>query len=145
MKLPSLILLLGLTCAASFSPAWAAPFEISDAWFRALPGKLPAGGYFTADNTTSHAIAITGARSDACGMLMLHQSASRGGMSAMDMVAEVKVPPGGQVKFAPGGYHLMCTDPRPAMKIGARVGVLLDLSDGSAVAVAFAVRRGTVK
>ena len=136
MKRLSLMALLLLTASA----ASAAPLEITGAWFRSLPGKLPAGGYFTAQNTSTHDIAITGARSDGCGMLMIHQSSNKGGMSGMDMVDKVDVPAGGRVAFAPGGYHLMCTDPTPRMKIGARVPVLLSLSDGTAVAVAFAVR-----
>ena len=135
MKQLSLIALLLMSGAAN-----AAPVDITDAWFRALPGKLPAGGYFTAQNNTRRDIAITGASSDACGMLMIHQARTAGGMSGMDMVDKVNVPAGGQVAFAPGGYHLMCTDPTPKMKIGARVPLLLSLSDGSAVAVAFTVK-----
>lgn len=135
MKQFSLIVLLAMTGAAN-----AAPLDITDPWFRALPGKLPAGGYFTAQNNTRRDIAIAGASSDACGMLMIHQSSNKGGMSGMDMVEKVNVPAGGKIAFAPGGYHLMCTDPTPKMKVGAKVAVLLSLSDGSAVAVAFAVR-----
>jgi copper(I)-binding protein len=120
--------------------AQAAPFTVTDAWFRALPGHLPAGGYFTAYNGTTHNIAITDARSDACGMLMLHQSTNKGGMSGMNMLDRVPVPAGGTVKFAPGGYHLMCDDPSAKMKPGARVGVTLILSDGTAVTTAFTVR-----
>jgi copper(I)-binding protein len=120
--------------------AQAAPVDITDPWFRALPGKLPAGGYFTAQNNTRRDIAITGVSSDACGMLMIHQSRTAGGMSSMDMIMQVTVPASGKLVFAPGGYHLMCTDPTPKMKIGARVPVVLQFSDGSAVAVAFAVR-----
>jgi copper(I)-binding protein len=116
----------------------AAPFDITDAWFRSLPGKLPAGGYFTAQNNTRRDIAITRVSSDACGMLMIHRSSKKGGMSSMDMMEKVNVPAGGQIRFAPGGYHLMCEQPK--MKIGARVPVVLSLSDGTAVAVAFTVR-----
>jgi hypothetical protein len=123
--------------------AQAAPFDITDAWFRSLPGELPAGGYFTAQNNGRRDVAITGASSDACGMLMMHQSSSKGGMSGMDMVDSVKVPAGGGVKFSPGGYHLMCESPK--MKIGAKVPVLLHLSDGSTVAVGFTVRGATGK
>ena len=53
------------------APALAAPVTVSDAWFRALPGNLPAGGYFTAHNGGKTNLAITGASSSACGMLML--------------------------------------------------------------------------
>jgi copper(I)-binding protein len=130
--------LLATTITAS-----AAPLAITDAWFRSLPGKLPAAGYFTAQNNTGHDVAITGARSDGCGMLMLHQSSNTGGMSGMDMIDKVMVPAGATVRFAPGGTHLMCTDAR--LKIGTKAPVLLNLSDGTAVAVAFQVRNATGK
>ena len=127
----------------SLVSAQAGPFEISGAWFRSLPGKLPAGGYFTAQNNSPRDVSITGARSDACGMLMIHQSSNKGGMSGMDMMETVKVPAGGQVSFAPGGYHLMCEGAN--MKIGTKVPVLINLSDGTAVAVAFQVKSATGK
>ena len=123
--------------------ATAAPLDITGAWFRSLPGKLPAAGYFTAQNNTSRDIAITGARAEGCGMLMLHQSQNSSGMSSMDMVEKVTVPAGGTVKFAPGGTHLMCTDAK--LKIGAKAPVLLNLSDGTAVAVAFQVKNAAGK
>jgi periplasmic copper chaperone A len=133
VKQLSLAILLATTMAAE-----AAPFDVTDAWFRALPGKLPAGGYFTALNNSRRDIAITGASSDACGMLMIHQSSNKGGMSGMDMVDKVNVPAGGRIAFAPRGYHLMCDQPK--MKPGAKVPVVLHLSDGSAVAVGFTVK-----
>ena len=138
MKRLSLVILL-----LSMASAQAAPFDVSGAWFRSLPGKLPAGGYFTAQNNSRRDVSITGARSDACGMLMIHQSSNQGGMSGMDMMETVKVPAGGQVTFAPGGYHLMCEGAK--MKIGTKVPVLINLSDGTSVAVAFQVRGATGK
>jgi copper(I)-binding protein len=128
---------------ATVAAASAAPFDVTGGWFRKLPGKLPAAGYFTAQNNTRRDIAITDVRTDACGMVMMHKSSNKGGMSSMDMVDKVAVPPGGTVAFAPGGYHLMCDDPK--MKIGARVPVLLSLSNGSTVAVAFQVRGASGK
>lgn len=138
MKRLSLVILL-----LSVASANAAPLDITGAWFRSLPGKLPAGGYFTAQNNSRRDVAITGARSDACGMLMIHQSSSKGGMSGMEMMETVKVPAGAQVAFAPGGYHLMCEGAK--MKIGTKVPVLINLSDGTAVAVAFEVKGATGK
>jgi len=143
VKRLSLAIFLASMMGAPLSPAWAAPFDISDAWFRALPGALPAGGYFTAQNNTGREVSITGVSSDACGMLMMHRSSSKGGMSGMDMVDSVKVPAGGVVKFAPGGYHLMCEQPR--MKPGGKVAVLLRLSNGSTVAVGFRVKTASGK
>ncbi len=128
---------------ASAVTAQAAPFDVTDAWFRSLPGTLPAGGYFTVQNNTGREVSITGVSSDACGMLMMHLSSNKGGMSGMDMVSSVKVPAGAIVKFSPGGYHLMCEAPK--MKIGTKVPVVLHLSDGNAVAVGFAVKNAAGK
>jgi copper(I)-binding protein len=140
VKRLSVAILLATTVVAQ-----AAPFEITDGWFRALPGKLPAGGYFNAYNGTGRDVSIIGADSDACGMLMIHQSTSKGGMSGMDMVDKVSVPAGGTVRFEPRGYHLMCDNPTAKMKLGAKVGVLLKLSDGSSIAVGFVVKNAAGK
>jgi copper(I)-binding protein len=64
-------------------------------------------------------------------------------MSSMSMVEKVTVPPGGSIAFAPGGYHLMCSDAH--LTIGKRVPVTLHLSDGSSVTAAFQVRGATGK
>src|SRR5690348_11961156 len=89
---------------------------MANAWFRALPAHLPAGGYFDLLNTGKSVSTLTGADSPDCGMLMLHKSEQKDGMDTMSDVASVDIPPGQTVKFAPGGYHLMCTDPGPGIK-----------------------------
>src|ERR1700744_4862307 len=94
----------GVLCATA---AQAADVQVSDAWFRYLTPQVPAGGYFTLKNDGKTAIELTGASSPACGMLMLHQSMSSGGMSSMEDMKTVPVAAAGSVKFAPGGYHLM--------------------------------------
>jgi copper(I)-binding protein len=128
---------------ASSLGAQAAPFDVTGAWFRALPGKLPAGGYFNVQNNSGRDVTITGASSDACGMLMIHQSSNKGGMSGMMMMEQVKVPAGGIVRFAPGGTHLMCEQPK--MKIGTKVPVTLHLAGGNSATVAFEVRGASGK
>jgi len=127
------------------TPASAAQVQISDAWFRALPAPSPSGGYFTLKNTGTTAVTLTGASSPACGMLMMHQSMNTGGMSSMEDVANVPVAVGGTVKFAPGGYHLMCMDPTPAMKPGAVVSVTLKFADKSEAKADFAVKNAQGK
>jgi copper(I)-binding protein len=53
-------------------------------------------------------------------------------------VARVTIPAHGQFRFAPGGYHLMCMQPR--MRVGQVVPVTLRFADGSRITVRFAVR-----
>ena len=126
--------------ALSFLPAGANAATVTNAWFRALPAGLPSAGYFTLANPDTKPISLTDAQSPACGMLMLHKSTGGGGMSMMSDVARVDVPAGGQIKFAPGGYHLMCMDPTPAMKPGAKVPVTLIFSDKTKMDVSFGVK-----
>lgn len=127
------------------APAWAQPsgLVVTGGWFRSLPGKLPAAGYFNARSNSGAPIVITGAEAPGCASLMLHRSSDKGGMSHMEMVDKVTVPPGGTLSFAPGGYHLMCMN--PSLKIGTRVPVDLHLADGSKVIAAFDVRAATGK
>jgi hypothetical protein len=127
------------------TPASAAQVQINDAWIRALPAPSPSGGYFTLKNTGTSAIVLTGARSPACGMLMMHQSMDTGGMSSMQDVANIPVAAGGSVKFAPGGYHLMCTDPTSAVKPGGSVSVTLQFSDKTTASADFAVKNAQGK
>jgi copper(I)-binding protein len=135
-----------IAAALTVLPAHAAPnATVTDGWFRALPSNLPAGGYFTLHNEGSQPLALTGASSPACGMLMLHKSEEIGGMSHMEDLSSVDVPAGGEVKFAPGGYHLMCMNPGAAMKPGAVVNVTLGFRGGESLEAPFAVRNAAGK
>jgi copper(I)-binding protein len=122
------------------SPAFSANVAISNAWFRALPSGQPAGGYFTMKNSGSAPVELVAAETAACGMLMLHQSVSSGGMSRMEDVKSVNVPAGGTVSFAPGGYHLMCVNPGAVVTPGRSVPVTLVFSDGSKSHADFTVK-----
>jgi len=132
-----------LTLASA--PVATSGLVVSDAWFRALPGTLPSGGYFTVRNSGAKEAVLSGAQSPACGTLMMHRSETRGGMAAMDMVGTLPVPAGGSVSFAPGGLHLMCMDAKPALKPGTSVKVTLLFQDGGKLTADFAVRNAAGK
>jgi copper(I)-binding protein len=127
------------------APASAADLTVTNAWIRALPANLPDGGYFTIRNSGPRDVALTGAQSPACGMLMLHKSSDTSGMDTMSDMESVPVPAGATVSFAPGGYHLMCMDPKPAIKPGAKVPVALQFDNGTSLAVTFAVKNARGK
>jgi periplasmic copper chaperone A len=125
--------------------ASAADIVVSGGWFRALPSGQPAGGYFTMHDSGSTPTELVAASSTACGMLMLHRSVESSGTSRMMDVKSVSVPAGGTVAFAPGGYHLMCMDPGPAMAPGKTVPKTLVFSDGRKVHADFAVKNAAGK
>jgi copper(I)-binding protein len=118
--------------------ASAAKVTIANPWMRALPGN--AAGYFTLTNDSDKTVALTGVRSSACGMVMLHKTSRDGGMASMSDMAEIKLAPHETVKFAPGGLHLMCMEPSAAVKPGKVVTVTLEFADRSENPVSFAVK-----
>jgi copper(I)-binding protein len=104
-----------------------------------MPGA-PAAGYFTLANGGAASAVLTRASSPACGSLMFHRSDSRNGTNRMEMVEAVTVPAGGEIRFAPGDYHLMCSAPRPDLVVGAKVPVTLSFADGRELTSGFDVR-----
>jgi periplasmic copper chaperone A len=110
--------------------AWAGTpnVTVSNPWIRYLLPNIPAGGYMVLQNSGDGDAVLTGASSPDCGSLMLHQSQDSSGMAMMMDVQSVTVPAKGKVGFAPGGYHLMCMQPK--MKIGQRVPVTLNFQGG---------------
>jgi periplasmic copper chaperone A len=129
------LVLLALTAQADASGT-----SVSNGWIRKLPSGLPAAGYFDLHNGGDKTITLTGASSPGCGMLMLHRSENMGGMMHMDDVSGVDVAPGATVKFAPGGYHLMCMGSKPSLTPGSTVPVTLIFADGSKPQFIFSVR-----
>jgi copper(I)-binding protein len=124
---------------ASAGAALAGGITVEKPWMRLIIKSRPAAGYFTLHNGTGKAVDLTGASSSACGMVMLHQSKEENGMAEMAHVNGVKVPAGGEITFAPGGYHLMCMHPQSSMAVGKNVPVTLKFADGQSVTAQFPV------
>jgi copper(I)-binding protein len=113
------------------------PITARDAWFRYLLPEIPAGGFVTLHNAGASPAVLTGVRSAACGMAMLHRSVNRSGVDRMSMVPSVTVPAHGDFRFAPGGYHIMCMQPH--MKPGDAAAVTLLFAGLPPMVVKFAV------
>jgi copper(I)-binding protein len=135
---------------AGLSPAMAAQafagtdgLSLSGGWMRIIVTSRPAAGYFTLRNDGSAERKLVGASSPGCGMMMLHRSKTEDGVDKMMPVKAVTVPAHGSIRFAPGGYHLMCMRPKAVMKPGKSVPVTLTFGDGSTLSAGFAVRGAT--
>ncbi len=137
------LVLLAASCATVARAAPPPGVTLSGGWMRVITPQVPAGGYFALHNGSTASVTLTGASSPGCGMLMLHHTSDTNGMSSMTTVRNVVVPPGGQVDFAPGGYHLMCMQPAPTMRPGGRVPVTLTFAGGASLDATFAVRSAT--
>jgi len=119
--------------------AIAAPATVTGGWFRALPAAVPSGGYFVLKNTSDKKLTLTEIETPACGMAMMHRSVNGG----MDHVMSLDIAAGETVRFAPGGYHLMCMDAK--LKSGTTVPVTFRFADGSSATATFAVKTATGK
>jgi len=135
-----LCLLAGVLAGSVQAAAAGQGVTISDQWMRFIIAARPAAGYFTLNNGTDKAVSLVAAASPACGNIMLHRSVQQNGQDMMVMVKNVPVPAHGELKFAPGGYHLMCMKPAKTMKPGASVPVILSFDDGSTIKADFPVR-----
>lgn len=126
-----------LLCLAT-TTAWATPpVTVATHWFRYLLSSIPAGGYMKLENTTNSPIRLTGARSSACGMTMLHHSVARNGVDQMLPVKSIVIPAHGTFEFQPGHYHVMCM--KPHMKPGTTVPVTLEFAHTPPITVNFTV------
>ncbi|HVB47028.1 MAG TPA: copper chaperone PCu(A)C [Burkholderiales bacterium] len=134
-----------LASALFAASAWAAGISVSGAWIRHLPAGVPAGGFFTVHNQGRQAAALVGASSPDYGMVMIHQTVEKGGMSMMKPVDRIEVPAGGKVTFRPGGYHLMFMQAKHDIKVGSKVPVTLEFSGGRKVSAQFEVRGPTAR
>ncbi|MGN6789889.1 MAG: copper chaperone PCu(A)C, partial [Rhodanobacteraceae bacterium] len=85
-------------------------------------------------------VRLTGASSPDYGMVMLHHSRLAHGDSTMEMVDHLDIPAHGSVTFAPGGYHLMLSQPTRKIEPGDRVKVTLEFAGGEKLQADFSVR-----
>jgi periplasmic copper chaperone A len=134
---------LAVAISAGVGLAASSGLSVTGQWFRLIIPSRPAAGYFTLSNETNTPQSLVGAASPGCGMLMLHKSVNTNGEERMVMVPSVAVPAHGKVRFAPGGYHLMCLSPTPLMKPGQSVPVTLRLANGETLNARFPVRGAT--
>ena len=123
--------------------ALAAGIQVTDAWIRWLPANLPAGGYAKVTNDTNKEVNLVGASSPKYGMVMLHQTVNKNGMSNMVHVDAIPIAPHKSMAFTPGDYHIMLMQPKPGIEPGQKVPVTLKFSDGQTVTTEFEVRKPT--
>jgi copper(I)-binding protein len=92
-------------------PAPSGPIVVSDAWVRpTAPFASVAAFYLTVENTTDRPDGLVAAESDRCPQIQLHRTELDGDTSRMREVepGDLVVGPGEQLRFEPGGLHVMC-------------------------------------
>jgi copper(I)-binding protein len=127
--------------AATAPAAPSSSVRVEAAWVRAAPPGAPMlAGYLTLHNDGKNPARFEWAQSDAFGMVELHHSMTVNGMETMRPAGVQTVPAGGDLRFEPGGLHLMLMDAKRELKVGDVVRFRLHFADGSFVDVSAPVR-----
>jgi copper(I)-binding protein len=82
--------------------------------------------YFVLHNHGGEADRLVAARTEIAGAVELHRSAIEDGVMRMRQVEAIEVPARGEVRLAPGGYHLMLIGVNRELKDGDRFTIMLE-------------------
>jgi copper(I)-binding protein len=111
------------------------------AWSRPAAAGGTGVGYVTLVNH-GKADALIGAESSAAQKVELHETSMAGGVMKMAPETRIPLPAGGEVRFAPGGRHLMLIGLKRPLHPGDRVPATLHFASGTTLHVDFAVGTG---
>lgn len=142
MKAPLIALVAALVAAplAHAADVRAGTVTIRQPWSRPAQAGMNGVGFFTLVNAGKTPVALTGVQSPAAGKVEIHQSAMSGEVMTMRRQDKVTIPAGGQVVFAPGGYHLMLLSLKSAQAVGQKVPVTLVFDNGRRALVQLTVQ-----
>lgn len=123
--------LLGLSSTATLAEVLVTEATVREM----LPGRSMTAGYFSISNQTNVAAELIGASSPQFGSIELHQHSHKDGMMKMEQVQSVVVAAGEQVRFQPGGLHLMMFDAKTSISKGQHIPLRLTFKDGQSIEV----------
>ena len=78
---------------------------------RPMPGKAMSAAYLTLRNNSDRAISITRVTSNEYSVVQIHETTLEDGIARMRPLAQLEIPPGGNVRLERGGKHLMLMRP----------------------------------
>ncbi|ODT84537.1 MAG: hypothetical protein ABS78_22535 [Phenylobacterium sp. SCN 70-31] len=116
----------------------AAP-RAEQAWSRPAAQGGAGAGFMRLVNATARPDALVGAETGIARETQIHRTTVTDGVASMQRQAAASVPAGGQLVFAPGGYHLMFMGLKRPLKAGERFPVTLVFSSGARVKAEFVV------
>lgn len=108
LKLAPLILLTLLGNSAFADDYSVGNLHIGQPWSRALPPNVPTGAaYFTVHNGGNEDDRLIGASTPRAGRTELHTHVHLGDVMKMQKIDSVAIPASAEVRFEPGGNHVM--------------------------------------
>lgn len=126
------------TSSTSSKVTMATSLKASDGWAKAAESGMSAA-FGTWKNTGNEPVVITGASGDA-GPVQLHVTTKTANGMEMKQTSNFTLAPGGTLKLAPGGNHLMFMNLSKALAAGDEQQLTVTFKDGSSTKLTFPVR-----
>lgn len=128
--------LLGSSLLANAHDYRVGELHIEHPWSRAMPPVAPtAAAYFVVHNQGREADRLLGVQTAVAAKAELHEHLHADGVMKMQQVQSVEIPAGGEVRFAPMGYHVMLFGLQQQAKDGERFPLTLRFEKAGAVEV----------
>jgi copper(I)-binding protein len=116
--------------------------HIDHPWSREMPPVAPtAAAYFVVHNKGDTDDRLLGVDTPVAGKAEIHEHAHVNGLMKMQQVHNVVIPAGGEVKFAPMGYHVMLFNLKQQAQAGDRFPMTLTFEKAGPVTVDVAVQK----
>lgn len=137
---------LGSALVLMASPAFAAGgLTVDGAWVRqAPPGMKMLAAYMTINNGGATERKLVAASGPDFGHIELHRSVITNGVAKMIPQKNMPVPAHGELRLAPGGYHLMLMKPKRTFELGEMLPLTLRFANGQTITVKAVVKRGAM-
>lgn len=103
------------------------------------PGQTVTAAYLTIRNSTGRVATVLGASSPAASSVEIHDVAVTNGVMRMRKLETLSIPVGSEVRFAPGGYHMMINGLKARLVAGQTFPVTLHFASGQSINVAMRV------
>jgi periplasmic copper chaperone A len=128
--------------ALGFMGAAQAQMVVESAWSRATVPTTPVGAaYFTISNKTAQADKLISASYAGAERVELHNHIKQGDVMQMRQVPSVAIEAGQQVKFQPGGLHVMLMDLKEPLRADTKINLVLKFEKAGEVTVQAQVRK----
>ncbi len=130
-----LSLLAGLLMIAQLAACNKQPLYVDGGWVRLSPNpNAPSAAYFTIHGG-SESVTLRGVTVDAAVRAEVHDSRTVNGMMTMTRIEQLSIPAHGEVKFAPGGKHVMLWGINAATVAKGKLPLVLLFSNGDRIIV----------
>jgi copper(I)-binding protein len=103
------------------------------------PGQVVTAGYLTLRNSSDRLVTVIGASSTAAGSVEIHDVSVTNGVARMRKLETLSIPAGSEVRFAPGGYHMMINGLKNRLVAGQVFPVKLHFASGLSIDVAMRI------